>query len=721
MKLFSCGCIAILAGALAACTGAVGNSGTGGPSGSGNQPGTGNPGGGATSGAGGAGGIAGTGSGASTGTGTGGGGSGGAGFTTPASGFASVRKVKNVLTGLAPTDAEVLAAGNVAGLQGLITTWMGTPQFQDKMILFLQNAFQQSSLAVLDYEFQLRKRPGAFDLPYGIFGDNAFPMLFQNLKESFARTALQLIAEGRPFTDILTTQRFMMTTALRSMYMQIEMPYDIHTFNFQFNHGSRPPLADTLNPASPNYLVFGYAAPGTTTGRGPSGTNCAGDATKVSTYPGSTNLFHVLLGVVDRDSTNNGQGSTNLGCFEHAIQPYFTPQDLSDWQMTTITNTGTPLLSYDLPALRAATTLPSRLPRVSFFTTPAFLAVWNTNDSNQHRVTANQALLGALGQGYTSATSMITAPPSSIGLDGVHAVAGTVCFGCHQSLDPMRQFWANSYDFNDQVNAKPGTTASFGFGGVMGNGTSLVDFGKFVAQVTDTQVAGQPVNRFALAMTQKLCFFANSALCEETDPEMRRVALAFQNASYDFNTLVRELMSSPLVTAGSSTATFVADGVTISVARRNQLCAALSNRLGKADLCEINMPTPTDVTTAVNRLAGAIPADAFSRGSQLPVTSPDPNLFYRAASELVCEAIAAKVVDATAATVYASASFATAIPDMVQKVMALPPSDPHYAGAVKALTDHYNAALAAKATATSSLRSTFAAACQSPTSLGLGI
>ena len=63
---------------------------------------------------------------------------------------------------------------------------------------------------------------------------------------TLARTALELVAEGRPFTDILTTQRFMMTTALKSMYMQIEMPYDIHTFNFQFNHGTRPALTDTL-------------------------------------------------------------------------------------------------------------------------------------------------------------------------------------------------------------------------------------------------------------------------------------------------------------------------------------------------------------------------------------------------------------------------------------------------------------------------------------------
>ena len=393
-------CIATLGAGLMACTGNVGHLGGSSPPGGGST-GTGNTG----TGAGGDNG--GTGAGPGGGGNTGQGGDGGGGFTTPLSTYAAVRKIKSVLTGLAPTDAEVAAATDATALKGLIDTWTATPQFQDKMILFFQNAYQQSSLAVLDYEFQLRKRPGAFDLPYAIFGDNAFPMLFKNLKESFARTALELIAEGRPFTDILTTQRFMMTTALKSMYMQIEMPYDIHTFNFQFNHGTRPALTDTLDPTSANYLVFGYVAPTTTTGKGPSGTTCAGDATKVSTYPGSTNLFHVLLGVIDRDSTNNGQGSTNLGCFEHAIQPYFTAQDLSDWQMVTITSTGTPIVSYNLPALRAATTLPSRLPRVSFFTTPSFLAVWNTNDSNQHRVTANQALLAALGEGFTNATAAI--------------------------------------------------------------------------------------------------------------------------------------------------------------------------------------------------------------------------------------------------------------------------------------------------------------------------
>jgi hypothetical protein len=710
--------------ALGGCNGRIGGAPSGG-GGSGASVGSGT---GATTGAGGS---------SSTGTGNGGGsggagaaygtdggagaGASGPGFTTALATPAVLRKIKNVLTGLAPTDAELAADTDQAALESLIDGWAATPEFNAKMILFFQNAFQQSSISLLDYEFQLRKRPGGFDLPYGVFGDNAFPLLIQNLKESFARTCLELIAEGRPLTDILTTTRFMMTTALMSMYMQIEMPYDIHTFTWQFNQGSRPAIADTLDPTSANYMVWGYAAPTTTTGKGPAYTTCAGDATKVSTFPGSTNLFHVLLGVIDRDDSNNGQGTTDLGCFEHAIQPYFTATDLSDWRMVTIANSGTPPKSYDLPTLRAVTTtLSSKLPRVSFFTTPSFLAIWNTNDSNQHRVTANQALLGALGEGFTNPNAAIPTPPSAIGLDGTHAVTGTVCYACHKSLDPMRQFWANSFDYDDQVNATPGTTASFGFGNVQQNGSTLVDFGTLVGEVTDSQ-ADPTVSRFALAMTQKLCFFANSAQCEETDPLMRQIAADFQAANYDWNTLVRELFSSPLVTATADTATFDADGITISITRRDQLCAALSNRLGIADLCNIAVPAPPAAASALNLSAGAISADGFSRGTPFPVTPADPNLFYRAASELLCEAIAAKVVDATSGTVYTSANYQTAIPDMVAKVMGMPSTDPHYAGALSALQAHYTAAIAAKATATSALRSTFAAACQSPTSLGLGI
>ncbi|MEI9940923.1 MAG: hypothetical protein WDO69_27210 [Pseudomonadota bacterium] len=643
------------------------------------------------------------------------------GFGGPPTSESALRKVKNVLTGLAPSDAELATGKMPGGLKTLIGTWMGTPEFQNKLILFFQNTFQQSQLAVLDFEFQLRKRPGAFDLSYDIFGDNAYPTLFQNMKESFARTAIAFVSAGRPMSDLLTTDEFMMTTALKSLYMQIEAPYDIHTMNFKFNHGTRPALSETLDPNSPNYMTFGFEAPTTTTGRKFTGT-CAGDSTKISTCPGNTLLFQVLLGSMPRDTSNNSICTSLAGCMEHAIKPYFTADDLSDWQMVKIVN-GTPLMPFDLPALRASgATLSSKIPRVGFFSTPAFFAVWNTNDSNQHRVTANQAMLGSIGLAYTNADSAIVLPPTTTAIDGEHAVDGSACYGCHKSLDPMRQFWGNSFDYNDkQFTGKSAGPASFGYGNVSGNGKSLADFGSFLQQVTDEQVTGNVISRFALEMTQKLCFFANSTKCDETDPEMRRIASAFETSSFKFDVLVSELFSSALVTNAEPTKTNQEYGATVSIMRRDQFCQALSNRLAVPDICEINLPTPTGVTSAMNRLAGALPADSFSRGVAAPVTPSDPSLFFRAASELLCEAVAAKVVDSGAGAKFTSTDVATAVEELVTTVMGVPPTDPQHQAAVAVLTSHFNDAKTGGATATNALRSTFSAACQSAPSLALGI
>jgi hypothetical protein len=124
----------------------------------------------------------------------------------------------------------------------------------------------------------------------------------------------------------------------------------------------------------------------------------------------------------------------------------------------------------------------------------------------------------------------------------------------------------------------------------------------------------------------------------------------------------------------------------------------------------------------MNRLAGALPADGFSRGTEFPVTTPDPSLFYRAASELVCEGVAKKVVDAPANGVYSSQNPAIAIENMVTTLMGVPASDPNHAVSVSALTEHFQAAMTTgKANATNALRSTFSAACQSPTVLSMGI
>ena len=241
-------------------------------------------------------------------------------------------------------------------------------------------------------------------------------------------------------------------------------------------------------------------------------------------------------------------------CADHAAKPYFTTDDMSDWQWVTIRqpNAGeTKVLAYDLPTLRKSTELALSLPRVGFYTTPPYLALWNTNDSNQHRVTANQTLLVALGASFTSEDTII--PLSTAGLDGNHAVNGTECYGCHKSLDPMRQFWATQFDFNDRndfqtkaggglaANPRPATIGGvFAFGSVNAQGPDMFALGPFLAQVAD----GDSISRFAIAFTQKLCFFANSAACSEDDPEFRRVASVFQHNNYNFLALVSELFTS---------------------------------------------------------------------------------------------------------------------------------------------------------------------------------
>jgi hypothetical protein len=734
-------------------TGAGGSNGGGAGTTSGTGTGAGGSGTGTTTGTGtGAGGTAGnggTGSGGAGGSSGGSGGAGGSGGVTPpptfepASARTIVRKVKGLLTGQPPVDSDIATITNngASGLQGLIASWTMTPDFRDRMLFLFRNTFQQTGfIATEDFKPQLLEN-GGLDLgPVGAIavGDDAYTRIVQNLQDSFARTAWQIISDGRPFSDVLTTRKFMMTTALKSLYLQIEMPND-QPLRFNFNQkklqwkvdysGTPIPLEDSLNPASPNYMVFSDEAPVNKPAFPTGLVTCQNTPGKILPMEGYALLFQRLFGMTPRSSYI----TMTPECFEHASKPYFTAQDTNDWQWVNLRSLGTGeayVQPYDLPKLRTATEIALALPRVGFYTTPSYLALWNTNDSNQHRVTANQTLLVALGQSFTGADTIT--PISTTGLDSSHSVNGTECYGCHKSLDPLRKFWGTQNDYNDRndfltagfgmVPANPRPTTKGGalaFGNVNATGGDMFSLGPLLLQVAEPD----GTTRFAMSMTQQLCFYANSAMCLESDPEFRRIAHAFQNANYDFRSLVADFFSSPLVTATTTTTTTAQNGVTVSIARRDQLCANLSTRLAMPDLCAQAVPLPSITQAATARIASSLASDGFSRGEEYPVTPSSPTLFYRAASELLCENIAIQVVDALGATssLYKSASYAAAIDDMTSRVMGLPASDPRHADAVSILTSHYNAGIAAKNTATNSLRSAFVLACESPTSLSFGL
>src|SRR5204863_3211242 len=120
-------------------------------------------------------------------------------------------KVKNLLTGMAPVDADIAAVttNGPAALRGLIDSWTMTPEFRDRMVFLFRNTFQQTGFVPgEDFKPQLLENGGLDVGPVGsiAIGDDAYARLVQNLQDSFALTAWQIVADGRPFTDVVTTR-----------------------------------------------------------------------------------------------------------------------------------------------------------------------------------------------------------------------------------------------------------------------------------------------------------------------------------------------------------------------------------------------------------------------------------------------------------------------------------------------------------------------------------
>jgi hypothetical protein len=351
-------------------------------------------------------------------------------------------------------------------------------------------------------------------------------------------------------------------------------------------------------------------------------------------------------------------------------------------------------------------------PRLGYFGTLAFDANWATNTANEARVTANQALIVALGMSIAGEDKIVNFPVNAT--DASHA-SDPACKGCHAQLDPFKQYFRQSYTlyYGDQTdNAQISAPAGFSIGGVTATGHGVGDL--------SNTLATHP--RFPLAWAQKLHFWANSTAALEDDPELIRIATAFQASKLDFKTLVRELFSSPLITLASGTKTTVANGVILSISRRDQFCASLSNRLGLPDVCGMESIKLTKEQAAISSRALLMPVDTYYRAYALPSLPTNPDLFYRQSTEAICRLVADQVVDLkTGTSRYTSANASAALDDFVATVMALVPSDPRAAEARAILADNLDASQKGGASATDALKATFTLACIAPTSVVVGL
>ena len=632
----------------------------------------------------------------------------------------SLTKVKGLLTGYPPTDAEIAAVKkDPRALKGLVQQWIAMPEHTAKMMGFFSNAFQQSQSVQADFSDQLGDAQGRLD-----------NKLLANLRESFARTALELVSEGQPFTSTMTTRRFMLTPRLMMLYAyldwiqisdsggRVDLWTQAHpgfTFKLTNNGGVAIPLTDTLDPASPNYMVF-YAPQ---LAGAPYDTACPQDPIVYDGSKGmgsvSSSLYLALQGTPASFSVpaaNNKTHTCQPPVFPDTNTP-LAPEDSSNWQMVEIVQAapgeGTSSV-LDVTNFRTGGNLLLRTPRVGFFTTPSFLAEWNTNSSNQARVTTNQTLIVATGHAMSPTNA--TLPPSTAAVDQVHAAPGTTCFACHQSLDPMRQFFRQTYSyyFHPQTSTRQTSlTGSFGFRGVSVPGSTIFDLA--------AQLAAHP--DFAGAWVQKLCTWANSQPCDETDGEFQRLAALFKDSNYDWKTLEVAVMTSPIVTYLAPTRTVANGGEVFPVSRRDHLCAALSSRLGIHDVCGLDITTkvPNDLKS-VQFIATVLPSDAYSRGAEQPVLANDPNLFFRTGMENVCAALGQRLVDNATTGRWSSSSPDSAIGDFVHTLMGL--GTDRDATPLSILSDHYHSTQTAGLSASDALKSTFVLACLSPSVVGMG-
>ncbi|HEY0714184.1 MAG TPA: hypothetical protein VGF45_15995, partial [Polyangia bacterium] len=556
--------------------------------------------------------------------------------------------------------------------------------------------------------------------------------MLRSVEESFARTVLDIVDQGRPFTEALTTTKFSLNVPLMAAlaFMDAAPQDDLgrlvpagswvvnkfggpKVFNITLTTNTDPttgvatpiPFEETIDPASPNFMKFIFRQPD------PLKYPPCKDPIVVTGAGAVGGVFRAMFG-----GRQNCQGAL-------AETSVFTEEDWNNWRTVEIRtpNAGEErTLFWQVAKLRDAATkeLVLATPRVGFMTTLAFFANWPTNPSNSYRVTTNQALIVALGRSFDDRDSTVQVAETSV--DALHIQPGTTCYGCHITLDPMRDFFKQSYsltyfeqlDVKNPKNPIPDAAAFTVEGSAPVSGRGVTALARALAD--------HPL--FAPAWVQKLCHFANATACREDDPEFNRVAAAFVASKHDWKTLVRELFSSPLVTFAKATKTAQEDGVVMSIARRDMFCDRLSTRLGFADVCnqrgESGLPK---IAGRARSLSLGVPGSAYARADRAPLMPHDPNLFFVSGTEKLCGEIAGQLIDVGATSKWQSGNRDAAIKDFVTLVVGLPESDPRFGPLNDIFKGHYDAAIAAKEKPGDALRSTFVLACSSPIAVSAGL
>jgi hypothetical protein len=386
-----------------------------------------------------------------------------------------------------------------------------------------------------------------------------------------------------------------------------------------------------------------------------------------------------------------------------------------------------------------------RSKQAGFITSAGFLSTWPSNVDNQLRVTANQALLVALGQGLSGVPRIGYTPEyggqSLRDADDAHA-SEPDCYACHQTLEPMRTLLLSSlnYRYGMQLDSeKQNYSGQLYFGSMERDGQGVENFATLLAEH----------DLFPRAWVQKLCHFANAAPCPDSE-ELERVVATFIDSGLRFDTLLKTLFSSPLVT-GARCEPGLGSPPPATISRRGTFCSQFNHGVGAEsdapedfNLCggngtlplfTNNNPNKNDLDKALRRnvrnAIAAVPADTYSRDQAAPIVNGDTSLFIYGNREAACshyaknQPIENKQANATEAGAFDQAfveglSRQQSIDKLLGVVMGLVDGHPMREDA-KALLESHATKLETDGSDERTIRqSLFMVACMSPGSAGIG-
>lgn len=629
----------------------------------------------------------------------------------PFVGFTSITaalKVKQLMHGGPLLREELTLLQQPGGLALLVESWLKSPQFARKMTDLFGLIFQQRNLRSTSIEAMT----GGF---LGDYTQEHFGFLSM-LEESFSRTAWHIAAHNQPFSEVLTTQTYMLTPALAmylaylddisatdnqryGSYMATQEPG--FQLGWQFRGANPRSLAEEIQTRR-----FYVPLTGDAPTRCPDPLLVTRNDFLGDNSTGMTNMRHIyysFYGVIfgcDRGSSSG-------------VPAKLTKEDHQQWRLITIRQpigNEKPTPWYDLEAMRSNDTLLLRLPRVGFFTTPAFMANWPTNQSNQMRVTAQQTLIAALAMTFAPEDS--TLPAQDMTIDTEHAAANTACYACHKNLDPLSNVFRQAYSLNYGVQTDLAQQTRKG-------GVFLAEMKRPVSTVKGLGIALAEHPRFPIAMVQHLCHYANAVNCDESDPVFLDLVNQFKAEGLAFLPLAKAFFQSPLVTGLSATKTFPLAPASASLLRANHFCHSLSVKLDLEDPCALQRWQKNSDSMA--QLSQSLPKDNYSRGKVLPDMPVSFNLLTRASLEKICEKLVPQAKQSRP-ELFGIEKPQETIKALLSIVIGLPEGHPLFASIEKQLQSHYDAArILPEVNDELAIQSVFVMACTSPFTTILGL